>query len=119
MQALKVIKALLTVSPKSFPSSFGRSLVAIGCQKDDNLRRVCLETLRELLVLNPEIVVRVNGMNCLLEAIVEPTTHDMAESILVSFIYLLNDQNSRYIQFIRINKAPQFQWFVGAFLARF
>lgn len=55
MQALKLMKKFLLISGDIFPIAFARSLVAISNHKDDNLRRICLETLRELCVINPKV----------------------------------------------------------------
>ena len=78
-----------------FPIAFARSLVAISNHKDDNLRRVCIETLRELSVQNPRVVASVNGLTTLLDIVLEPSSQDMAEPILISLLYLLNDPKSR------------------------
>jgi rapamycin-insensitive companion of mTOR len=80
-----------------FPVAFARSLVAISNHKDDNLRRVCIETLRELSVENPRVVAMVNGLTTLLDVVLEPASQDMAEPILMSLLYLLNDPKSRYV----------------------
>jgi Rapamycin-insensitive companion of mTOR, N-term len=78
-----------------FPVAFARSLVAISNHRDDNLRRVCVETLRELSVENTRVVAVVNGLTTLLDIVLEPTSQDMAEPILVSLLFLLNDPKSR------------------------
>ena len=100
MQALKCIRRYLELSPSGFPVAFARSLVAVANNKDDNIRRVCLETLRELTIINSEIVLKVNGMSSLLEAVIEPNTQDMAESILLSILFLLNDPSTRCLVFL-------------------
>ena len=87
----------------AFPVAFARSLVAISNHKDDNLRRICIETLRELSVENPRVVATVNGLTTLLDVVLEPSSQDMAEPILISLLYLLNDPKSRYFTIICIN----------------
>lgn len=95
MQALKLMKRIMTISPAKFPICFARSLVAISNFKDDSIRRVCLETLRELCVINPEIVALVNGFTCLLEAVLDPSLQDMVEPIVMSLLYLMGNQHTR------------------------
>lgn len=95
MQALKLMKKFLSISAESFPVSFARALVAVANSKEDNIRRVCLETIREVSLINPQVIVKVGGISCLLEAVIEPSMQDMAESILLSFLYLLNDISTR------------------------
>ena len=87
----------------AFPVAFARSLVAISNHKDDNLRRICIETLRELSVENPRVVATVNGLTTLLDVVLEPSSQDMAEPILISLLYLLNDPRSRYCSIIYAN----------------
>ena len=99
MQALKLMKKFLSCAGDVFPPAFARSLVAVATQKDDSLRRVCMEVLRQLAVENPRCAVSVNGLSTLLEAVLDPNFQDMSESILISFMYLLNDPKTR--KFIR------------------
>jgi rapamycin-insensitive companion of mTOR len=96
MQALKCMRRFIELAPATFPIAFARSLVAVANNKDDNIRRVCLETLRELVIVNAEVVVRVNGLSSLLDAVIEPNTQDMSESILLSVLFLLNDPKNRF-----------------------
>ena len=101
MQALKLMQKFLSCACDAFPPAFARSLVAIANHKDknndDNLRRVCLEVLRQLAVENPRCAVSVNGLTTLLETVLDPNFQDMAEPILVSFMYLLNDPKTRKV----------------------
>jgi Rapamycin-insensitive companion of mTOR, N-term len=99
VQALKLIRKFLSLAGDLFPSAFARSLVAIASHKDEHLRRVSMETLRELAVENPKLVAAVNGLSVLLDAVLEPAYQDLAEPILVSLMYLLNDPKTR--KFIR------------------
>lgn len=95
MQALKIVKKFIIVAKDIFPKAFVRSLVSCSNAVDDTLRRVCLESLREVAVILPDMVAAVNGLSSLLDAVLDPSTGDMAESILVTFLYLLNDQKTR------------------------
>jgi hypothetical protein len=95
MQALKIVKRFLIVAKDTFPNAFLRSLVSCANAVDDTLRRVCIESLREVAIILPDMVAAVNGLSSLLDAVLDQSTCDMAESILVTFLYLLNDQNTR------------------------
>jgi rapamycin-insensitive companion of mTOR len=97
MQALKCMRKFIEVSAATFPIAFARSLVAVASNKDDNIRRVCLETVRELIIVNTNVVVQANGLTALLDAVIEPNTQDMAQSILLSVLYLLNDPKARSV----------------------
>lgn len=56
--------------------------------------------LRELALANPRLVAAVNGFVCLVEAVVDPISLELAESILLSLLYLLNNAHTRSIDFL-------------------
>lgn len=95
MQALKLMKKFLDLSPKLFPIGFARSLVAIAAEKGDNFRRVALETLRELGIRNPAIAHEADAFRILFDAVIDPTTSELSESILLSMLHLLNNGETR------------------------
>ena len=75
--------------------ALAQSLVAVASQKGDSLRRVCLDTLRELSIVNTKLVAVVNGFTVLMEAIFDPLNSDLNEPIILSFLYVLNDPRTR------------------------
>lgn len=99
MQALKVIKKSIEIAgssdSKNSQLAFAQSLIAIASHKGDTLRIVCLEMLRELSVVNPRVVAMGNGFTILMEAIFDESNADMNESLILSFLYVLNDPKSR------------------------
>lgn len=97
MQALKLLERIRSIKPHLFPPAFGRSLVAIANCKEDNFRKISLEFLKELALVNPSVVMNVGGFNSLVDAIADPITQDFADSILITILYLLNDPTTRAI----------------------
>ena len=97
MQALKIIEKVLEVSPEQFPIAFARSLVAVANSKDDTFRKICIETIRDLSLKNPSMVAAVDGFTPMMDAVLEPITQPMADSIVLALIYLLNDPTTRAI----------------------
>ena len=95
MQALKIMKKFLDLSPELFPIGFARSLVAIAAEKSDNFRRVALETLRELGIKNPSVAHEADAFRILFDAVIDPTTTELSESILLSMLHLLNNGETR------------------------
>ena len=55
------------------PRIIAHSIIAIADDKDDQFRRSCLDTLRELAVLNIEVVAQCNGVKTLLDAVLDPS----------------------------------------------
>lgn len=96
-QALKLMERVRKIAPELFPTSFGRSLVAIANSKEDSFRKVCIDSLRELALLNPSLVATVHGFPSLLDAVVDPINQESAEHILYTLVYLLNDPLTRKI----------------------
>jgi hypothetical protein len=95
MQALKIMKKILDLSPRLFPIGFARSLVAIAAEKGDNFRRVALETLRELGIKNPVVAHEADSFRVLFDAVIDPSTSDLSETILLSMLHLLNSAETR------------------------
>jgi hypothetical protein len=97
IQALKLIDKVRDIAPEVYPISFARSLVAIANSKEDNFRRMCMDSLRELSLVNPAIVATASGFATLLEAVIDPISPDSADKILHTILFLLNDPTTRKI----------------------
>lgn len=48
MQALKIIRRMIEVDAAALPRTLVVTLVAVAQQPDDDFRRVCIDTLRQL-----------------------------------------------------------------------
>ena len=82
------------------PPCFVRSLVAVASHKEDNCRRVCLEALRELAITNTAIVAHCDGIRVLFDAILDSACQDLAESLVLTVLFIMNDASTR--QYIRL-----------------
>lgn len=96
IQALKLMDKVRTVDGDNFPVAFGRSIIAVANSKDDAFRKICLESLRELAVVNASLVASLHGFATLIDAVLEPITQDLADNITLTLLYLLNDPVARY-----------------------
>jgi hypothetical protein len=97
MQALKIMEKVHEISPELFPVAFARSLVAVANYKDDAFRKICIEALRGLALKNPSMVAAVDGFTPMMDAVVEPITQPLADAIVLTIIYLLNDPTTRSV----------------------
>ncbi|KAI9907033.1 hypothetical protein PsorP6_003890 [Peronosclerospora sorghi] len=95
VQALKVVRRVMEIDATQIPTGLVASLTAIAGHKDDNMRRVCLETMRELALLNVEVVAQANGTKILVDAILEPSFQDLADSLLMTLLLILNEPSTR------------------------
>lgn len=97
MQALKLIRCIMQCTPSVFPLAFARSLVAVSESNKENIRRVCLETLRELCVLNPRLAVESQAFETLLETVFDPSMFDLIDSIVNTILFMLTNPLSRCV----------------------
>lgn len=97
MQAFKIMDSIRKVCPDHFPLAFGRSLVAIANSEKDNFRRLCIDLIRELALVNPCIVGTMYGFHVLLDSIIDPISQDLADRITHTILFLLNEPLTRKV----------------------
>jgi hypothetical protein len=102
IQAIKFMDKVRTVDAEHFPAAFGRSIIAIANSKDDPFRKICIESLRELAIANPSLLASLYGFATLIDAVLEPITQDLADNVTITLLYLLNDPNTRQVNYICI-----------------
>eukprot|EP01039_Chlorochromonas_danica_P002589 gene2589-2831_t len=97
IQALKAMDTVRRLDPGHYPVAFGRSIIAVAASKDDALRKICMESLRELSLANTALVASLQGFATLIDAILEPISQDLADNITMTIIFLLNDPVTRRV----------------------
>ncbi len=99
IQALKMMDRVRRICnlKDGYPISFARSLVSIANSKEDNFRKIALESLRELSLSHTSLVAAVQGFSTLMDAVVEPVSQDIADAITHTILFLLNDPLTRYV----------------------
>ena len=110
IQSFRLIRKLLSVAPHSLPSCLITSLIAIvkcsakPAEKSknvprDRLYRACIEILCEIAFDLPRRVIRLGGLNALLEAILDNSISAdnpaIAESMIIAVLYLLRHSPTR------------------------
>lgn len=95
-QALKFVRAFLDV--KGGVTEISRALVrTIGSVAEfveDRLRPICIETLAEILLRDPALLIASGGMSPLSEALAE-STYKSPESLTATLLYLLDKPQTR------------------------
>lgn len=102
IQALRLVRKFLSISPHLFPSAFTRSLIAIaqdGQSQNDNLTRACWALLAELSIMSP-ISSTKDTQNCAFNAIMDAALsgnqpHGMCESLISTLLFMLNWPKTR------------------------
>ncbi|KOS21189.1 Protein ste16 [Escovopsis weberi] len=112
-QALKFVRAFLDVKDgvKEMSRAVVRTIVAVaeygedrptGAQSSeqnvDRLRPICIETLAEIMVRDPRLLVASGGLGCLSEALAGGT-YKAPESLTAAFLFLLDTpQRRKYLR---------------------
>ena len=115
IQALRLVRQLLSLNPKKFPMAITRCLVAIakdGIQERDMLVRACWATITELTVLNPTSSQSSGALSAIIKSVLQSNqTHNISEALISSVIFLLNSPKTRHL----IRSDLDLQHFVAPF----
>ncbi|CAG9817290.1 unnamed protein product [Phaedon cochleariae] len=99
IEAMKLIRKALIISPASFDMSLARCLVSLayeGTEAKDRMLRICLATLSELGVLNPKLFIISGGVTALSRNLLECQTPKIAESLCGVLLLLLDKPFTRF-----------------------
>ncbi|AET39715.1 TORC2 complex subunit TSC11 Ecym_4695 [Eremothecium cymbalariae DBVPG len=92
-QAIKLIREFIT-----YRTGVTQALVqtVISCveRTDDKLRTICIETLLELAILNPDILKQCGGFH-ILESLLNDSDLQISQLILDTFLSMMNTQDTR------------------------
>ncbi|EGG19479.1 hypothetical protein DFA_00056 [Cavenderia fasciculata] len=95
IQALKLVRTIMEIDCSLMPPCIVKSLVAIAENQEDNFCRVCLETLCEISIRNPQVSSHSNGIRTLFDSVLDPFYQGIQESLLISILYILNEEKTR------------------------
>jgi rapamycin-insensitive companion of mTOR len=95
-QALKFVRAFLDVEGgvTEISRAVVRSIAAAAEEPEERLRPICIETLAEILVRDPALLVASGGMGPLHEALADGA-YKASESLTAAFLYLLDSPDRR------------------------
>ncbi|KAF7957490.1 hypothetical protein EAE96_003068 [Botrytis aclada] len=99
-QALKFIRAFLDVKDgiKEVSRAVVRTIASVADHEEDRLKAICIETLAEIMVRDPGLVVASGGLRPLADALGDGT-YDASESLTAAFLFLLDSPHRR--QYLR------------------
>ncbi|KAK6610699.1 cytosolic regulator pianissimo [Botrytis cinerea] len=99
-QALKFIRAFLDVKDgiKEVSRAVVRTIASVADHEEDRLKPICIETLAEIMVRDPGLVVASGGLRPLADALGDGT-YDASESLTAAFLFLLDSPLRR--QYLR------------------
>ena len=99
-QALKFVRAFLDVKDgvRELSRAVVRTIAAVAEHVDDRLRPICLETLAEILLRDPRLLIASGGLAPLSEALAEGS-YKAPESLTSALIFMLDTpQRRRYLR---------------------
>lgn len=111
--ALKWLRHLIDNYPLSIPRCCVMSLICIAQNNKHEYRRICLDSLRELCIINPLIVQKCNGFKVLIELILNPQINEISNSLILTILYILDHPNTRKYLRPSLDIQPLFAPFVG------
>lgn len=109
IQALKLIRKIIMISPEHLSIAIVRCLVSlcdtlmIDGQKPDRIVRACLATLSELGVVNPLLLIVSNGIAVITRNVLETDSPRIAESLVGVLLHLLEYPQTRNLAGIRLD----------------
>ncbi|KAH8879840.1 hypothetical protein GQ53DRAFT_21512 [Thozetella sp. PMI_491] len=99
-QALKFVRAFLEVKDgiREISRAVVRTIAAVAEDPEERLRPICLETLAEILVRDPQLLIASGGLPPLHEALGDGS-YKASESLTGAFLYLLDaPQRRKYLR---------------------
>ncbi|XP_011297847.1 rapamycin-insensitive companion of mTOR [Fopius arisanus] len=98
MQALRLVRRILVLSPRHFSPVLARSLISLtngGVEEKDRTFRVFLATLCELGVLNSSLLISCGGVASLIRSATTGLSPSMVESVIGVLLHLLRNPETR------------------------
>jgi rapamycin-insensitive companion of mTOR len=99
-QALKFVRAFLEVKDgvQEISRAVVRTIAAVAEHGEDRLRPICIETLAEIMVRDPGLLIASGGLRPLADALGEGT-YEASESLTAAFVFLLDaPQRRKYLR---------------------
>ncbi|KAG9239381.1 Rapamycin-insensitive companion of mTOR, N-term-domain-containing protein [Amylocarpus encephaloides] len=99
-QALKFVRAFLDVKDgvREVSRAVVRTIAAVAEHMEDRLRSICIETLGEIMVRSPSLLLASGGLRPLADSLGEGT-YEASESLTAAFLFLLDaPQRRKYLR---------------------
>ena len=93
--ALKWMRHIIDNYPLSIPKCCIMTLITIATNNKHEYRRICLDSLRELSIINPFVVQKSNGFKVLIDLILNPQLTDISNHLILTILYILDHPNTR------------------------
>ena len=93
-ECLKLMNIWLKYSDKNFPLIFCQAVAAMS-RSDELFKKGCIEFLRNLGVIRPDLCSTVGGFRILINSLLDENYEDISNNIFNSLLYIINTPNKR------------------------
>ena len=93
-ECLKLVHSWLKLSNANFPLIFCQGIAAMS-KTDEVFKKGCLEFLRALGVIRPDLCSSVGGFKILINSLLDINNYDIRDNIFYSLLYIINSPNKR------------------------
>ena len=93
-ECFKLINTWFHYSNNNFPLIFCQGIAAMS-KTDEIFKKGCLEFLRVLGVIRPDLCSSVGGFKILINSLLDVNSIDIQDNILYSLLYIINSPNKR------------------------
>ena len=93
-ECLKLINSWFKLNNNNFPLIFCQGIAAMS-KNDDTFKKGCLEFLRILSIIRPDLCSSVGGFKILINSLLDVNNYDIQDYILYSLLYVINSPNKR------------------------
>jgi hypothetical protein len=93
-ECLKLIHSWLKLSNNNFPLIFCQGIAAMS-KSDEVFKKGCIEFLRTLGVLRPDLCSSVGGFKILINSLLDTNNYDIRDNIFYSLLFVINSPNKR------------------------
>ena len=93
-ECLKLINSWFHLSNNNFPFIFCQGIAAMS-KNDEIFKKGCLEFLRILSIIRPDLCSSVGGFKILINSLLDVNNYDIQDYILYSLLYVINSPDKR------------------------
>ena len=93
-ECLKLINSWFQLSNNNFPLIFCQGIAAMS-KNDEIFKKGCLEFLRILSIIRPDLCSSVGGFKILINSLLDVNNYDIQDYILYSLLYVINSPDKR------------------------
>ena len=93
-ECLKLIHSWIKLSNNNFPLIFCQGIASMS-KSDEVFKKGCLEFLRSLGVLRPDLCSSVGGFKILINSLLDSNNYDIRDNIFYSLLFVINSPQKR------------------------